>query len=216
MAITFYYGSGSPFAWKVWLVLEHKGLPYEFKRIQFNQAELKSPEYLALNPRGKVPTLVDGEIVVYESTAIVEYLEDRYPEQPVLGATPAERARVRRIAAEADWYLYPAQRELFVQTLFRPAEKGRDVEAIARAHDALLAELQRWEQALGGAPYLGGDAPNLADYAAFPPLRGIRRVDEREPEHGLGARWPAWALAYLERMEALPRVQKSWPPHWKG
>jgi glutathione S-transferase len=216
MAITFYYGSGSPFAWKVWLTLEHKGLGYELKRLQFNQAELKSPEYLAINPRGKVPTLVDGDLVVYESSAIVEYLEERYPERPVLGTTPAERARVRRLAAEAENYLYPSQRELFVQTLFRPTEKGRDAEAIARAHDNLLAELARWEKALASAPFLGGETPNLADYATFPPLRGIQRVDEREPEHGLGSRWPAWALAYLQRMEALPAVQTTWPPHWKG
>ncbi|MCU0657654.1 MAG: glutathione S-transferase family protein [Polyangiaceae bacterium] len=216
MAITFYYGSGSPFAWKVWLTLEHKGLAYEFRRIQFNQAELKSPEFLAISPRGKVPALVDDGLAIHESAAIVEYLEDRYPTPTVLGATAAERARTRALAAEADCYAYPTQRELFVQTLFRPVEQGRDLEAIGRAHEAALTELARWERHLGEQPFLGGATPNLADYAAFPVLRGLRRVDDREPAHGLGDRWPAWALAYLARMEALPSVEKSWPPHWKG
>ena len=64
--------------------------------------------------------------------------------------------------------------------------------------------------------FFGGSAPNLGDYGAFPVLRAIRRVDEREPEHGLGARWPAWAVAYLARMEELSLIQKTWPPHWKG
>lgn len=216
MAITFYYGSGSPFAWKVWLTLEHKALAYDFRRLQFTEAELKSPAFLALNPRGKVPCLVDGDTVVYESNAIVEYLDEAYAPRPVLPRTPAARARTRRLAAEADNYLYPAQRELFVQTLFRPAEKGRDAEAIARAHEAVLNELARWQQSLGDAPFFGGDAPDLGDFAAFPVIRAFRRVDDREPAHGLGDRWPAWATAYLQRAEALPIVQKTWPPHWKG
>lgn len=216
MPITFYYGSGSPFAWKVWLVLEHKGLEYEFKRLQFNQSELKSPEFLSINPRGKVPALVDGDLKLYESTSIVEYLEERYPERSVLGSSAAERARSRRLACEADCYIYPVQRELFVQTLFRPAEKGRDAEAIGRAHDTILAELARWEESLGSAPFFGGDSPKLGDYGAFPVIRAIQRADEREPEHGLGAKWPAWTRAYLKRMEELPSVQKTWPPHWKG
>ena len=58
MAITFYYGSGSPFAWKVWLLLEHKQLSYELKLMSLQNGDLKKPEYLAINPRGKVPTLI--------------------------------------------------------------------------------------------------------------------------------------------------------------
>jgi|LNFM01.2.fsa_nt_gb glutathione S-transferase len=216
MAITFYYGSGSPFAWKVWCVLEHKQLPYEWKRLQFTAAELKSEAFLGINPRGKVPTLVDEEVVVYESNAIAEYLEERYPERTILGSGNATRARNRRIAAEADHYLYPTQRELFVQTLFRPADKGRDRAAIDKAHEAILHELAHWERSLAGAEYFGGAEPSLADWAAFPILRGVVRVDEREPENGLGEKAPPWMRSYIARMEALPIIQKTWPPHWRG
>ena len=59
MALTFYYGSGSPYAWKVWLVLEHKNIPYEFRLLSFDKEETKAPSFLAVNPRGQVPTIVD-------------------------------------------------------------------------------------------------------------------------------------------------------------
>ncbi|MBK8262756.1 MAG: glutathione S-transferase family protein [Nannocystis sp.] len=215
MAITFYYGSGSPFAWKIWLVLEHKGLTYEAKRVMFDAKELKSEAFLALNPRGRVPVLVDDGLVIYESNAIAEHLEDRHPTPTVLGDTPAARARTRQIAAEADADLYRAQRELMANTLFRPAER-RDTEAIERARGALLQELTHWQRLLGEAPYFGGPAPSLADYTAFPLLRAIVRVDDREPGLGLGDRTPAWQRDYLARMEASPAVQKTWPPHWRS
>ena len=71
MAITFYYGSGSPFAWKVWLVLEHKRLAYQLKVMSFQAGDLKKPEYLAINPRGKVPVLIDDGYTIWESSVII-------------------------------------------------------------------------------------------------------------------------------------------------
>ena len=76
---TLYYGSGSPYAWRVQLALEHKALPYERKILSFSDRDTHKPEFLALNPRHRVPVLVDGDFVLYESNAIVEYLDDAYP-----------------------------------------------------------------------------------------------------------------------------------------
>jgi len=59
MALTFYYASGSPYAWRVWLALEHKGVPYELKILSFDAGDLKMPEFRVLNPRQKVPVIVD-------------------------------------------------------------------------------------------------------------------------------------------------------------
>jgi glutathione S-transferase len=67
MSIKFYYGSGSPFSWNVWLVLEHKRLPYEFNLLSFQNGELKKPDYLSINPRGKVPALVDDDFALWEA-----------------------------------------------------------------------------------------------------------------------------------------------------
>ena len=97
----FYYGSGSPFSWYVWLVLEHKQLPYEFNLLSLQSGELKKPEFLAINPHGKVPVLIDGDLILWEASTIVEYLEERYPEHPVLPSDIKDRAIARRLSAEA-------------------------------------------------------------------------------------------------------------------
>src|SRR5215510_7448169 len=121
MALTFYCGSGSPFAWKVWLTLEHKRIPYEFKLLSFDRGDLKTPEFRAVNPRGQVPAIVDDGFALWESMAIVEYLDERYPQPPLLPHDAAGRSKVRRLMLEADNHLYRAQADLMNATLYRPA-----------------------------------------------------------------------------------------------
>jgi len=108
MTITAYWGSGSPFAWRMLLALEFKRLPYESRRLAFDKGEHKSPEYLKLNPRGRVPALTDGECVLYESLAILAYLERAYPEPALFGRTPQEHGAVMRWVSEIVSYLEPA------------------------------------------------------------------------------------------------------------
>ena len=60
----FYYGSGSPYAWRVWLALEHKNLQYQRINLSFQDGDLKKDSFLSMNPRGKVPVLVDGEVTI--------------------------------------------------------------------------------------------------------------------------------------------------------
>jgi glutathione S-transferase len=101
MALTFYYGSGSPYAWKVWLALEHKGIPFEAKRLTFDPDQTKTPEFLKINPRGRVPAIVDDGFALSESNAIAEYLDERYPEKPLLPKDAKARGVARRLIAEA-------------------------------------------------------------------------------------------------------------------
>ena len=127
MSLTFYYGSGSPFAWKVWLVLEHKAIPYEFRLLSFDGGDTKTPEFLAVNPRGRVPAILDDGFALWESSAIAEYLEERYPQNPLLPKDVKARATARRLAAEADAYLGPcvghlADLALYAKTPPTPAE----------------------------------------------------------------------------------------------
>jgi glutathione S-transferase len=75
MAIDLYWGSGSPYAWRVLLALEFKHVPYTSHVLQFSKQEHKSPQMLALNPRGRVPVLKDGDYVVFESLAVLYYLD---------------------------------------------------------------------------------------------------------------------------------------------
>ena len=95
MAITFYCGSGSPFSWKVWLALEHKDLPYALQMLSFSGGDMKTPDYLAVNPRGMVPTLVEAGMTLYDPNPIVDNPQRAHPAQPLL--TP----RVQRWGAVA-------------------------------------------------------------------------------------------------------------------
>src|SRR5215813_8198463 len=79
-----YWGSGSPFAWRVLLAAELKRIPYESRLLEFSKGDLKTPEFLALNPRGKVPVIRDGDVVLAESLAIIAYLERKHPDRALL------------------------------------------------------------------------------------------------------------------------------------
>jgi glutathione S-transferase len=97
MAITIYWASGSCPSWRVLFVLELKGLPYESRVLNLSKLEHKSADMLAMNPRGKVPVLRDGDHSLYESAAIIAYLEAKYPERRVLGRTPEETGLIWRL-----------------------------------------------------------------------------------------------------------------------
>ncbi len=213
MALTFYYGSGSPFAWKVWLVLEHKGIPYELRLLSFDRGDTRKPEFLALNPRGRVPVIVDEGFALWESGVIAEYLEERFPERPLLPSDPRARATARRIAAEAESYLSPAVNRLFELTLYR--EGPEDPAAIGACQSQLLMELELFEKQLRG-PYLAGEL-SLADFTLFPHLRLLKRIDDRQPGKGIAdERLPAKLGAWKQRIESLPYYEKTIPPHWKS
>lgn len=213
MALTFYAGSGSPYAWKVWLALEHKGIPYELKMLSFDKGDTKSPEFLAVNPRAKVPAIVEDGVAVSESSVIVEYLEDRYPSKPLLPKDASGRATARRIAAEADSYLSETVEELFNLTLY--AKKPATVTEISAAQEHALSEIAKLEKALT-ADYLVGEI-SIADVTAYPHVRLLQRVDDRAPGKGIARNMlPPKVAAWMRRIEALPYYSKTIPPHWKS
>ncbi len=211
MSITFYAGSGSTPSWKVWLSLEHKQIPYELKLLSFSAGEHKAPAFLAVNPRGRVPTLSDGDFVLWESTAIIEYLEDRYPERPLLPRDPRDRGRVRRIMMEADLELDAAMDQM-ARATFRAPEGKRDPALLERGRTAALAFIARLEADVRG-PFVDGAEPGMADYTVYPMLAMIRRT---------AVRFDAGAVAFgprvatmLEHVEALPYFERTYPPHWR-
>ncbi len=201
MAVRFYYASGSPYAWRVWLALEHKGVPYHRKTLSFDAGDLKTAEYGALNPRRRVPVLVDDDFALAESAAIVEYIEDRWPNGPALfAAEPRGRAIQRRMIREADDYLAKAG----TRYATAPSEES--------AKD-LKQELAHWEGAASG-DYLTGEL-SAVDLTVFPFIALFLRIAGKRADFVeadfIGPRLSAW----MERMQALPIVKHSWPPHWK-
>ncbi|MGB2831387.1 MAG: glutathione S-transferase family protein [Methylotenera sp.] len=213
MRIKFYYGSGSPFAWYVWLVLEHKQLAYEFNLLSLQNGELKTPEYLAIHPHGKVPALVDDNFTLWEASAIVEYLEERYSEHSVLPKNMQDRAIARRLTAEAYSYLYPIIRQLMELTLMRAGGDG-DKSAITLELNNLGRELNYFEDALHGEYFVG--SISAADFAIYPLLALVNRLHIKRPQLNVGALIKPKLAAFMQRIEQLPYFAKTMPPHWKG
>jgi glutathione S-transferase len=130
---------------RVWLALEHKQIPYEMKTVSFSGGDLTKPEFHAINPRHKVPAIVDDGFALYESTAIMEYLEDKYSTgAALLPANVQDRARARRIMQESDWYLNTALRPLLEEIFFK-AKENWDSARIERAAKDVNEELKVWE-----------------------------------------------------------------------
>ena len=93
-----------PYSWRVLLALEYKRLPYTSHLLQFSKQEHKSPQMLALNFRGRVPVLKDGDYVVFESLAVLYYLDRKYPDPPLFGRTPEEAGVIMRVICEYQAY----------------------------------------------------------------------------------------------------------------
>lgn len=213
MPIDFYYGSGSPYAWRVWLTLEHKRLPYTLKMVSFSEGDLQKAEFLALNPRHKVPVIVDGEFSLFESAAIVDYLEEAYPERPVLPCSVQQRAVARRMIREADQYLAAAL-EILVDEILFTAEEKRDESRLQRGRDAMLAELGRFESLLTGDWFT--EDVGAVDYTVYPLIALAIRIEKRIPSLGIEAALGRRLRDWLGQMEALPYFPTTYPPHWKG
>lgn len=211
-----YYGSGSPYAWRAQLALEHKALPYERIVLSFAKGDLKTPEHLARNPRGKIPVLVDGDFALYESAAILEYLDDAYPAQgrPLFPGDARARAVQRRVILETNDYLDKATDPLVEQAWsVTPEERSADV--IANARDGVRKELAILAHGFAGH-FFGGDEPGAADFTLYTILGFVRRCELKLPEIAFDELIGPWFGAWMQRMDRLEYAEACIPPHWKA
>jgi glutathione S-transferase len=214
MAITLYYGSGSPYAWRAQLALEHKALPYELKVLSFAAGDTRKPEFLALNPRHRVPVLVEDDFVLYESSAIVEYLDEAYPGRgaPLFPGDARTRAIIRRMICEVDEDFDAALDPLTTQAFSKKPEE-RDAKAIADSRKALVDELALFSQSMRG-DYLAGPL-SAADYALYTLLAFVWRSEIKLPDLGADSMLTPQLARWKARIEALPYFDKTIPPHWR-
>ena len=212
--ITLYYGSGSPYAWRAQFALEHKALPYERKVLSFSAGDTRKPEFLALNPRHRVPVIVDGDFVLYESNAVVEYLDEAYPGRgaPLFPGDARQRALVRRLIAEADNYFDKAT-DPIVDEAFSKKPEERSAERIKTASDGLREEFALFTRAMRG-DYLAGPL-SAADFALYPLVAFLDRCATKLPDFDPRALMTPQFAAWKARIEALPYFGATYPPHWK-
>ena len=214
MNIVLYYGSGSPWAWRAQFALEHKALQYERKVLSFAAGDTRKPEFVALNPRHQVPVLVDGDFVLYESNAIVEYLDEAYPGtgSPLFPGDVRTRALVRRMVLEVDNYFDKAIDPLTTQA-FSVKPEERSAEAIESAKAAIRAEFELFTRSMRG-DYLAGPL-SAADFALYPLVAFIKRCEIKLPDLGADSMLTPEVRAWKSRIERLPYFDKTIPPHWK-
>ena len=212
MALTFYYGSGSPYSWRVWLALEHKQIAYELKTMSFSAGDLRKPEYLAINPRQKVPAIVDAGFALYESVAIVEYLDEQYAGPQLFPGDVRQRALIRRMVQEIDQYYALAMEKLVDQVLFTTPEKW-EADKINEGRQGVAKELLLWDSLIRG-DYLAG-ALSAADFTLYPLIALTLRMEKRKPDLDVRSAIGTKIAAWMKRIESLPYLQKTWPPHWK-
>jgi glutathione S-transferase len=215
MALDFYHGHGSPFSWRVWLALEHKAVPYNLKVLSFSDKDTTKPEFVRLNPRHTVPTIVDDGYSLWESLAILEYLDERFTSGPKLYPGDVKsRARVRRLIREMEGYLGAEGIDAITAELFFKGDAAPDTKRVDEGRKRLGEELAYFARELQGK-FLAGDTPCAADFVLYPYLGYVWRVGVRKPETKMEELMPAPMAEYKKRVEALPYFDKTFPPHWR-
>jgi glutathione S-transferase len=196
--IKLYDFKSSPNSQRVKVVLEEKKLPFEIVPIDLRKGEQKTPEFLKLNPYGKVPVLTDGDTVLYESCIINEYLDEKYPNPPLMPADLGKRAKARILIDFGLAHLDGPYQKLRQELMKDPKEQSEPV--IETAKSDLRKLLQRFETEIGDKPYLLGEF-SLADadlVTRFTRLEGFGVL----PDPSLPR-----LSKYLQRMKERPSVK---------
>jgi glutathione S-transferase len=216
--VKIFWISGSPFSWRVLLTAEVKGIPYEGKLLQVSKGELKTPEFLAINPLGRAPALRDGDFTLHESLAIMAYLDRKHPSPPLFGRTAEEAGRIFQCISEFISDFGPSNQRLIRSILFGPPLDADEVGAEREKAHLGLARLEGYAES---GVWMAGSDISAADIVAYPGLKLLLRVSQR-PEAaplklGLDAfepRFPSIA-AWMQRVEQLPGYDRTYPPHWR-
>jgi len=194
--LTLYSFHRCPFAMRVRMVLHEKALPFSLK-----EEDLKnfSPELLKLHPEAKVPVLVHGARVLYESAIITEYLDEAFPQAPLMPQEAGARAEVRIWTYWCNQVFKPAVDRLkYGASRFSVAE-CEGVEA------KIQSMLQKLETALQNSEYLVGASFTLADVHVFPFCRQLLRVEPQRLDLDAYPHLQEWA----QRISSRPSFERT-------
>jgi glutathione S-transferase len=220
MAIEIFWGRGSPYSWRVQLALEIKRMPYQSRQLAFSDGDLKSEAFSAINPRGLVPALRDGEFTLYESIAILAYLDAKQPEPALFGRDATERGLIWRLIMECIYYLEPHMTS-FAGTIFSGGLPKKRAEAV-QSRRKVEQELVRLDVLADRNDYLAGNRISAADISYYPVIQLLAVAAQRENTDAVSGAlryidtcYPA-LHAWCRRIEDLPGFDKTNPPHWQA
>jgi maleylacetoacetate isomerase len=204
-----YFRSSASFRVRIALAL--KGLPYAYKSVHLAKNQQFEPGFSQLSAQQLVPVLKDGDAVLTQSLAIIEYLDETHPEPPLLPKDALGRARVRALAQTVACEIHPLNNLRVLRYLVRTLGVSEDAKNAWYRHwvESGLAEL---EKQLAGHPHAGphtgrfchGDAPTLADCVLVPQIFNAQRFDCRL-DHA------PTVMRVFDACMALPAFQQSQP-----
>jgi glutathione S-transferase len=212
--------SGSGYSWRVLLALDIKGQRYGETPISPSQTDLKSREFLTLNPRGRVPVIQDGAYVLAESSAILAYLERKYPEPPLFGRSAEEVGLIWRAILDFDLYVSHDWVARIIAPIFtgQVAARAHDIKQAAHASRADLAKLETFVDERG---WIAVGELSAADVAVFPILEALLRAVGKKEAMDLEldllpfeTRYPALA-GWREKIKRMPAYDRTYPAYWR-
>ncbi|HEY8697790.1 MAG TPA: glutathione S-transferase family protein [Rhizomicrobium sp.] len=202
MTVIVYEHPLSPYAQKVKIALDEKGVAYETRMPVAIGTGQPDREFLKSNPRGEVPSLIDGDDAIFDSTIILEYIEDKWPAPPLLPKSPLARAQARTIEEVMDTSFEPINWGLGEIKWFKRAEGERARTLEARAHAQARGIYDWLTRQLGDGPWFGGASFGWGDLSVVPYLNGARGNRIGPDETSSLGRW-------LARANARPSVAKA-------
>lgn len=192
--IRLYQHPDCPYSQKVRVVMAEKDLEYELVLVDLHANEQKTTEFLKLNPYGRVPVLIDDDVVVYDSTIINEYLDDEYPEPALRPEDSGARAKMRLFEDFCDTSFIPPTMVILAE--LHKAEDQRDNDLLQRYQTEVARVVARLDHQLEGHEFLLGDF-SLADVAFAPRLMILHQLGvELDPRlHNV----PGWIARLRDR-----------------
>jgi glutathione S-transferase len=197
----------SPNTWKVRAVAAHLGLRPDFEFVDLTKGQSRTPEYLALNPTGRTPVLVDGDFTLWESNAIMQYLASRTSN--TLWPNDARiRADIMRWQCWqlAHWGSEGCEPLVFERLVKKVLNLGPpDATALAKGTERFHREARVLDAHLARQPYLVGNEPTLADFSVAAPLFHAQAAEMPLAPYGHVRDW-------FDRVSALPAWRDTAPP----
>ncbi|ATG20880.1 maleylacetoacetate isomerase [Ralstonia pickettii] len=210
MSIKLYNYFRSSASFRVRIALEIKGLPYDYAPVHLLKGEQLAPDFVKLNPDALVPVLCDGNDVLNQSLAIVEYLEETHPEPTLLPGSPSTRAHIRAIALAIACEIHPLNNPRvlkYLKNTFNVEEEARNDwyrHWVKLGFAALETRLS--QSPLTGA-YCVGDTPTLADVCLVPQVFNGKRFDVAVEDYPTLARIFAHCMEQEAFQRAAPAAQ---------
>ncbi len=193
-------------SWRVRIALAIKGITYRLEAHDLAKGGQKSPAYLALNPQGLVPALEIDGLVLTQSLAIIEYLEEQFPQPTLIGRSPAERAQIRAFALAVACEIHPLQNLSVRKRIAQLKDDSGGSPDWAQEVNQQGMELCSLLLPAEGGLFCFGDSPSLADILLIPQMANARRYGVDMVWENL-ARIEAHCLSLPAFADTAPAVQ---------